>query len=135
MSGLPEHLLLFDGVCNLCNASVDFVIRRDTKRRFRFASLQSDVGQRILQEHGLSNTEFDSVLYLRSGVLHTKSGAALRISARLDGLWPMFAVFMVIPSFLRDAVYSWIARNRYAWFGMRETCRVPTAEERSLFLG
>lgn len=135
MSGLPEHLLLFDGVCNLCNASVDFVIRRDSKRRFRFASLQSDVGQRILQEHGLSHTEFDSVLYLRNGVLHTKSGAALRISARLDGLWPMFAVFMVIPPFLRDAVYSWIARNRYAWFGKRETCRVPTAEERSLFLG
>ena len=135
MSGLPEYLLLFDGVCNLCNASVDFVIRRDSKRRFRFASLQSDVGQRILQEHGVSLTEFDSVLYLRNGVLHTKSGAALRIAARLDRLWPMFAVFLVIPPFLRDAVYSWIARNRYAWFGKRETCRVPTAEERSLFLG
>jgi predicted DCC family thiol-disulfide oxidoreductase YuxK len=83
----------------------------------------------------LSQSEFDSVLYLHNGVLHTKSGAALRIAARLDGLWPMFAMFRVIPPFLRDSVYSWIARNRYAWFGKRKTCRVPTAEERSLFLG
>jgi predicted DCC family thiol-disulfide oxidoreductase YuxK len=135
MSGLPEHLLLFDGVCTLCNASVDLVIRNDSTRRFRFASLQSEVGQRVLREHGLSQSELDSVLYLRNGVLHTKSGAALRIAARMEGLWPVFAVFIVIPPFLRDAVYSWIARNRYAWFGKRETCRVPTDEERSLFLG
>lgn len=135
MSGLPEHLLLFDGVCNLCNASVDFIIRRDSERRFRFASLQSDVGQRVLLEHGLSHTELDSVLYLRNGVLHTKSGAALRIAAPLHGLWPVFAALLVVPPILRDAVYSWIARNRYAWFGKRETCRVPTDSERSLFLG
>jgi predicted DCC family thiol-disulfide oxidoreductase YuxK len=134
MSALPDHLLLFDGVCTLCNASVDLVIRNDSKRRFRFASLQSEIGQRLLKEHGLSQSEFDSVLYLHNGVLHTKSGAALRIAAQLDGLWPMFAMFRVIPPFLRDAVYSWIARNRYAWFGKRETCRVPTAEEHSLFL-
>lgn len=135
MSSDTAHLLLFDGVCNLCNASVDFVIRRDSKRRFLYASLQSDVGQRLLRDQGLSLTEFDSVLYLRNGVLHTKSGAALRVAARLDGLWPMFAMLMVIPPFLRDSVYSWIARNRYAWFGKRKTCRVPTVEERSLFLG
>jgi predicted DCC family thiol-disulfide oxidoreductase YuxK len=135
MSALPDHLLLFDGVCTLCNASVDLVIRNDSKRRFRFASLQSEVGQQILQERGLSQSEFDSVIYLRQGVLHTQSGAALRIAARLDGLWPLFAVFLLIPPILRDAVYGWIARNRYSWFGKRETCRVPTAEERSLFLG
>lgn len=135
MSALPDHLLLFDGVCTLCNASVDLVIRNDSKRRFRYASLQSEIGQRILKERGLSQSEFDSVIYLSQDVLHTKSGAALRIAARLDGLWPMFAVFFLIPPVLRDAVYGWIARNRYAWFGKRETCRVPTAEERSLFLG
>lgn len=135
MTELPEHLLLFDGVCTLCNASVDLVIRRDSKRRFRFASLQSDIGQQILLDHGLSQTELDSVLYLRNGVLHTKSGAALRIAARMDGLWPLLSVFMLVPPVLRDAVYGWIARNRYAWFGKRETCRVPTDAERSLFLG
>lgn len=135
MRDLPEHLLLFDGVCTLCNASVDLVIRRDSKRRFRYASLQSEVGQRILLDHGLSQTELDSVLYLRNGVLHTKSGAALRIAANMDGLWPLLAVFMIVPPVLRDAVYSWIARNRYAWFGKRETCRVPTDAERALFLG
>jgi predicted DCC family thiol-disulfide oxidoreductase YuxK len=135
MSALPDHLLLFDGVCTLCNASVDLVMRNDSKRRFRFASLQSDVGQRILRDHGFSQTEFESVIYVRNGVLHTKSGAALRIAARLDGLWPILAVFLLIPPFLRDPVYAWIARNRYAWFGKRETCRVPTDEERSLFLG
>ncbi len=135
MSALPDHLLLFDGVCNLCNASVDLVIRNDSKRRFRFASLQSDVGQRILRDQGFSQTEFESVIYVRNGVLHTKSGAALRIAARLDGLWPILAVFLLIPPFLRDPVYAWIARNRYTWFGKRETCRVPTDEERSLFLG
>ncbi len=135
MSALPDHLLLFDGVCTLCNASVDLVIRNDSKRRFRFASLQSEVGQQILQERGLSQSKFDSVLYLHNGVLHSKSGAALRIASRLDGLWPLFAVFLLIPPFLRDAMYGWIARNRYSWFGKRETCRVPTAEERSLFLG
>ena len=135
MSALTDHLLLFDGVCNLCNASVDLVMRNDSKRRFRFASLQSDVGQRILRDQGFSQTEFESVIYVRNGVLHTKSGAALRIAARLDGLWPILAVFLLIPPFLRDPVYAWIARNRYAWFGKRETCRVPTDEERSLFLG
>lgn len=135
MTDLPSDLLLFDGVCTLCNASVDFVIRRDSKRRFRFASLQSEVGQRILREHGRSQTEFDSVLYLRDGVLMEKSGAALRIAKNLDGLWPVMTVFLLIPPVIRDAVYAWIARNRYAWFGKRETCRVPSAEERSLFLG
>lgn len=135
MTDVPDHLLLFDGVCTLCNASVDLVIRRDSKRRFRFASLQSEIGQQLLRQHGLPHTEFESVLYLRKGVLHSKSGAALRIAARMDGLWPLLSVFMVVPPFLRDAVYSWIARNRYAWFGKRETCRVPTDAERSLFLG
>lgn len=135
MRSHPDHLLLFDGVCTLCNSSVDFVIQRDSHRRFRFASLQSEVGQQVLREHGLSQTELDSVLYLQNGVLHTKSGAALRIAAQLNGFWPVFAVFLLIPPFLRDWVYAWVARNRYAWFGKRETCRVPTPEERSLFLG
>jgi predicted DCC family thiol-disulfide oxidoreductase YuxK len=92
MSSTIDHLLLFDGVCNLCNASVDLVIRNDSKRRFRYTSLQSEIGQRILKEHGLSPSEFDSVLYLKQGVLHSRSGAALRIAAHaLSGLIPILA--------------------------------------------
>lgn len=135
MTEFPSHLLLFDGVCTLCNASVDFIIQRDSRRRFRFASLQSEIGQQILLEHGHPAAEFDSIIYLQNGSLHTKSGAALRVAAKLDGFWPLLSVFILIPPFLRDVVYSWIARNRYRWFGKRETCRLPTPEERSLFLG
>lgn len=132
---MTERILLFDGVCNLCNASVDFVIRHDGKQRFRFASLQSEFGQKVLKEHELDQSDIDSVVYLENGNVHLKSSAALRIFLRLGGLWPLMGVFIIVPPFLRNVVYDLIAKNRYRWFGRKETCRVPTQEERARFLG
>ncbi|MBS1593752.1 MAG: thiol-disulfide oxidoreductase DCC family protein [Bacteroidetes bacterium] len=131
---LPERLVLFDGVCNLCNASVQFVIRHDPDGRFRFAALQSDVGQEVQQRYGLSGTTFDSFIYLRAGLLYQRSTAALHLMRDLGGAWALLYGFIIVPRPLRDAVYDLVARYRYRWFGRRESCMVPTAELRGRFL-
>jgi predicted DCC family thiol-disulfide oxidoreductase YuxK len=130
---MPD-VILFDGVCNFCNASINFVIDHDAERRFRFASLQSAVGQRILTEHHRSGADFDTVLLLRDGELYEKSTAALEIARYLKG-WTWLYALRFTPRFVRDVVYDLIARNRYRIFGKSESCRIPTAEERSLFMG
>jgi predicted DCC family thiol-disulfide oxidoreductase YuxK len=114
---IPEHLLLFDGVCVLCNRSVQIVIKRDKSRKFRFASLQSDFGSKVLDGFNLDKTLTDSVIYVRSGNVYTKSDAALRIAKTFGGFWKMSVVFFIFPRFLRNIVYDFIARNRYRWFG------------------
>lgn len=129
---MPD-IILFDGVCNFCNASINFVIDHDTARRFRFASLQSDIGQQILTENRRSVSDFDTVLLVREGRLYEKSTAALEIARYLRG-WTWLYAFRFIPRFIRDAVYNLIAKNRYRIFGKSESCRIPTAEERSLFI-
>lgn len=129
---MPD-ILLFDGVCNFCNASINFVIDHDVERRFRFASLQSDIGQRILTENRRSVSDFDTVLLVREGKVYEKSTAALEIARYLRG-WSWLYVFRFIPRFIRDAVYNLIAKNRYRIFGKSESCRIPTPEERSLFI-
>jgi predicted DCC family thiol-disulfide oxidoreductase YuxK len=129
---MPD-IILFDGVCNFCNASINFVIDHDTARRFRFASLQSDIGQQILTENRRSVSDFDTVLLVREGKLYEKSTAALEIARYLRG-WSWLYSFRVIPRFIRDVVYNLIAKNRYRIFGKSESCRIPTAEERSLFI-
>ena len=129
---MPD-IILFDGVCNFCNASINFVIDHDTARRFRFASLQSDIGQQILTENRRSVSDFDTVLLVREGKLYEKSTAALEIARYLRG-WTWLYAFRFIPRFIRDAVYNLIAKNRYRIFGKSESCRIPTAEERSLFI-
>jgi len=135
---MPEQanhpVIIFDGVCNLCNGSVQFVIRRDKQRRFRFASLQSDYGQQVLAAHQLPTHTFNSFLLLDNGKLYTKSTAALRVFKHLKGIWPLFYGLIIIPRFIRDGVYNWIARNRYKWFGKQEACMIPTPELRQLFL-
>lgn len=119
-----EHpVILFDGVCNLCHGAVRFIIRRDRAARFRFASLQSDTGRRLAGP-GLP-AEPDSILLFEEGRRYDRSTAALRIARRLDGAWPLLYAFIVIPRPLRDAVYAWIARHRYRWFGRLETCPLP----------
>ena len=130
-------VLLFDGVCNLCNGTVQFVVDRDPKAHFRFAALQSDVGQRLLLEHGRSVAAGapDSVILIEHGEVYDRSTAALRIARHLGALWPLLALGLIVPRSLRDAVYRFIARNRYRWFGKSETCRVPTPELRARFLG
>lgn len=129
---MPD-IILFDGVCNFCNASINFVIDHDTARRFRFASLQSDIGEQILTENRRSVSDFDTVLLVREGRLYEKSTAALEIARYLRG-WTWLYAFRFIPRFIRDAVYNLIAKNRYRIFGKSESCRIPTAEERSLFI-
>ena len=129
---MPD-IILFDGVCNFCNASINFVIDHDTARRFRFASLQSDIGQQILTENRRSVSDFDTVLLVREGKLYEKSTAALEIARYLRG-WSWLYSFRVIPRFIRDAIYNLIAKNRYNIFGKSESCRIPTPEERSLFI-
>lgn len=132
---MNKRIIFFDGVCNLCNASVDFIIARDTKRHFRYASLQSDVGQVMLRKHNLPTTEFSTFLYLDGDTLHTKSSGALRVAVTLGGWYSLMGAFLMIPPFIRNAIYDLIAKHRYRWFGKRDTCRLPTPEERSLFLG
>lgn len=128
-------MVLFDGVCNLCNASVDFILERDSKSIFRFASLQSEAGQELLRRFRLPTEEHRSLVLVEGDRFFTRSSAALLIARRLDGFWPLLYAFIVVPRFLRDAVYDLFARNRYRWFGRRDTCRVPTPEERGRFLG
>jgi predicted DCC family thiol-disulfide oxidoreductase YuxK len=126
-------VLLFDGVCNLCTSSVHFIIKRDPKRKFRFASLQSAFGQNVLQEHQLNTQTFDSLVLLENGKIYQRSTAALRIARQLSGAWPLLYIFMIVPAFIRNAVYDFIARNRYKWFGKKETCWLPTPDLQALF--
>lgn len=135
MNSSNHPVVLFDGVCNLCNATVQFIIRRDKKNRFRFAPLQSAYGHKIKQTFDLDSNSLDSVVLIVSDRLYLKSEAALQIAKRLDGLWPIFFFFKIIPKFIRDAIYDWIARNRYRWFGKKETCMIPPPNWHDLFLG
>lgn len=132
---MDEHpILLFDGVCNLCEASVQFIIKRDPQARFRFAPLQSKTGQELLRQRGLESGELSTMVLLDGGRHYTKSDAALRIARRLSKGWSLLAVAWVVPRPIRDWVYERIAANRYRWFGQKESCLVPTPELRSRFL-
>lgn len=127
-------LILFDGVCNLCNSSVNFIIDRDPDGYFKFATLQDEAAQPILARYGLSTAYTDSIVLIEDGRCYRQSDAALRIARHLRGAWPLLSHFSVLPRPLRDALYDWIARNRYRWFGQRDTCRIPTPELRARFL-
>jgi predicted DCC family thiol-disulfide oxidoreductase YuxK len=131
---MANPLVLFDGVCNLCSGSVQFILKRDPEARFRFASLQSEVGQKIQAEQGLDPGALSSVLLLEDGRLYRESDAALRIARNLPGAWKLLTVFRIVPSPIRDGLYRFIARNRYRWFGKSETCWLPTPELRGRFL-
>lgn len=127
-------VVLFDGVCNFCNRSVNFILDRDVHRHFRFAALQSDAGQAVLRHFGLRTDDFDTAVLVEHGRAYTKSSAALRIARGLGGWWSLLALLLAIPPFLRDAAYDLLARNRYRWFGKADSCRMPTPEIRDRFL-
>ena len=129
-----SSIVLFDGVCNLCNGAVNFIMDRDPRQQFRFASLQSEVGEALLAQHGLPTSYLGSLVLVEGQKVYTKSTAALRITRRLSGLWPLFYVFIVLPTGVRDFFYDIIARNRYRVFGKSDTCRLPTAAERARFV-
>jgi predicted DCC family thiol-disulfide oxidoreductase YuxK len=131
----PHPIVLFDGVCNLCNGSVQFILKRDPQALFRFASLQSAAGRSLMVEHGLDPEALSSVILIENGRAWQESSAALRVARYLPGGWKLLRVFAVIPRPLRDAVYRLIARNRYRWFGKQETCWLPTPELKGRFLG
>jgi predicted DCC family thiol-disulfide oxidoreductase YuxK len=131
----PEPVvLLFDGECGLCSGAVRFIIARDPGRRFRFASLQSEAGRRLVRQHGMADGVADSVVLVENGRVYTKSDAALRVVRKLRHPWPVLAAFAIVPRPLRDAVYDWVARNRYRWFGKQEQCLLPSPDVKELFL-
>ena len=129
-----QAIILFDGVCNLCNGAVNFVIDHDPDAYFRFGALQSDAAQPILAKHGLEEKALDSIVLIEGGRVFRKSTAALRIARHLTGAWPLLYALLVIPRPLRDVVYDWIATNRYDWFGKRDQCRIPTPDLQARFL-
>jgi predicted DCC family thiol-disulfide oxidoreductase YuxK len=129
-----NNVVFFDGVCNLCNSSVNFLIDRDPQSRFRFASLQSKFSEGFLPQYNIEPTKVDSIAFYSKGKLYSKSRAVLEIARRMRRCWPMLYVFIIIPGFIRDAIYNWIARNRYKWFGKQDSCRMPTPELKSRFL-
>jgi predicted DCC family thiol-disulfide oxidoreductase YuxK len=132
---VEEHpVILFDGVCNFCNGSVNFLLKRDKKDAFRFAPLQSASGQKLLAQYNLSREEFASFILIEKGQAYQKSTAALKVMNHLPWYWKEVQLFRIIPVFLRDAIYDFIARNRYKWFGKKEACMIPTPEMRSRFL-
>lgn len=124
-------VILFDGVCNLCNNTVQFIIRHDKAHRFRFAALQSAYGQRVTAEFAISG---DSVVLFQNGKIYQRSSAVLKIAPRLHGLYWLLGAGYILPRFLRDAIYDFVARNRYKWFGKQESCMIPTKELQALFL-
>jgi predicted DCC family thiol-disulfide oxidoreductase YuxK len=129
-----RKIVLFDGVCNLCNRSVQFILQRDKKKQFVFSSLQGKTGTALMQQFGLPAGMYNSFMLVENGKLYTRSAGALRVVKQLGGGWRLLYVFMIIPAFIRDAIYNLIARNRYKWFGKEESCWLPSPQWKDRFL-
>ncbi|RSK38640.1 thiol-disulfide oxidoreductase DCC family protein [Mangrovimonas spongiae] len=134
---LPKHkqLILFDGVCNLCNSSVQYVIKHDKNNRFMFTALQSEVGQQIIKDFNINTSKIDSILlYSPSKKIAYKSTAALKIALQLGFPRNLMAVFLIIPAFIRNQIYDFVAKNRYKWYGKRDECMMPTSDLKDKFI-
>lgn len=130
-----EHkIILFDGVCNLCNGAINFVIQKDRKNIFKFATLQSEIGKSLLSKYNVDTTKIDSMILIDGDKCYIKSSAALRIAKRLSGGYPLLYSLIVLPKFIRNSVYEYVAKNRYKWFGKKESCMIPTPELKAKFL-
>ena len=134
MTGISSPIILFDGVCNLCNGAVQVAIERDPTAIFRFASLQSDFGQSILAQNVVDTEGGGTIILLENGKVYDRSTAALRVARQLSGWIKYLYVFIIVPKFVRDFVYRIIAKNRYRWFGKQESCWMPTKELKVRFL-
>jgi predicted DCC family thiol-disulfide oxidoreductase YuxK len=137
ITNLPPNkkIILFDGICNLCDSAVQFVIKHDTKDVFRFVALQSELGQQILKHIGINTANIDSVILYEPGIAYYyKSSAALEIARSLGGFFHFGTIFKIIPTGIRNHLYHYIAKNRYQWYGKKESCWVPTLELKSKFL-
>lgn len=129
-----EPVILFDGVCNFCNGAVNFTIKRDKNKIIKFAPLQSEIGKAFIKQYGLPENDMRSFLLIENGKLYSKSTAALKVCRYLKGLWPLCYGFIIVPAFIRNAVYDLIAKNRYKWFGQKKECMVPTPDVKARFL-
>ena len=127
-------VILFDGVCNFCNYWVNFAINRDPKKKLKFTTLQGETAKQLLPQYHINSALLSSVILIDKGKAYTQSSAAIRICKYLHGGWKLFYGLMIIPKFIRDFFYNIIARNRYKWFGKKESCMVPTPELRERFL-
>ncbi len=125
---------MFDGVCNLCNGAVTYIIKRDKNNLFKFAALQSEIGAQLIAKFNIDTEKVDSIILIDGDKQYEKSSAALHIAKHLSEAYPLLFGFMVLPRFIRDSVYDYIAKNRYKWFGKKESCMIPTAELKSKFL-
>jgi len=128
-----SKILLFDGVCNLCDSTVQFVIKRDPHAQFRFASLQSEKGQQLIQQYGIAN-DLNSFILIDQDRCYSKSSAALRVMKNIKGPWRLLYGLIIVPRPIRDAGYDLIAKNRYKWFGKKEQCMLPSPDIRERFL-
>ncbi len=126
-----ETIVFFDGVCNLCNSAVDFIIQRDQRAYFKFAALQSDAAMQVLPADVQA---LDTIVLWENDTAYVYSEAALRIGAKLFPLGSLLLAFLLVPKFIRDGVYRWVAKNRYRWFGKTNSCRLPTPEEQARFI-
>jgi len=130
-----KKIVLFDGVCNLCDGAVNFIIKRDKHDIFRYASLQSEVGIQLAKDIGVDTSQLDTIILIDSSMtFYHKSTAALQIAKRLSGGYPLLSVFLILPKSLRDWVYDIIAKNRYKWFGKKDSCVIPTPKLKALFI-
>lgn len=127
-------IILFDGICNLCNSSVQYVIKHDPTALFRFASLQGETGKQLLKQYGLPENELNSFVLILDNKAYTRSSAAIIVAKQLTGITKLLYGFIIVPPFIRNAVYGFIAKNRYKWFGKKDSCMIPTAELKSRFL-
>jgi predicted DCC family thiol-disulfide oxidoreductase YuxK len=128
------QIILFDGVCNFCNASINFIIDHDPEKHFKFAPLQSDFGQKTLRKFNKNTEDFDSVILLKNNQLYQKSEAALEIAKYLSGFWKYLAIFRILPTFILNFFYDIVAKNRYRIFGKSDICRMPTPDLKERFL-
>lgn len=127
-------IILFDGVCNFCNSSINFVIEHDNSGYFKFAPLQSEIGEELIAKYGIDTAETDSVILIEDDKAYTHSTAALKIARHLDGLWSRSYAFMIVPRPVRDVFYRLFAKHRYRLFGRRDACMMPTPDVRARFL-
>lgn len=130
-----KKIILFDGVCNLCNSSIQFVIKRDKKNNYKFAALQSDTAKILLNERGIDSSQIDSIILIDPNTAYyIKSTAALEIGKSFGGVWRLLSIFEWVPRPIRDWIYDLIAKNRYSWFGKQNDCMIPTPELKAKFL-
>ncbi|PRP66525.1 thiol-disulfide oxidoreductase DCC family protein [Nonlabens agnitus] len=131
---MEKKIVLFDGVCNLCNKAVPFIIEHDPKDQFRFAALQSEIGTSLLSKHQIDPAKIDSIILIKDDKAYIKASAALRIAKDLSGAISLVYAFVILPKFITNSIYDFIARNRYSWFGKKDNCMIPTPSLKSKFL-